>query len=62
MMEESLEVISEFIDDLWKLKGPLYTKPKMESFLDILSNEIVTLVATLMAKVIIIQSQNICVQ
>jgi len=43
-VEEACEAISVFVDDLWKLGGPVYTEERMKSFLDVIGNEVVQLI------------------
>ncbi|XP_051159645.1 cytoplasmic dynein 2 heavy chain 1 [Leptopilina boulardi] len=46
-LEETLEVASGFADDLWKLTGQIYSEERMKTLLDIVGNEVVTLVENL---------------
>jgi len=43
-VEEACEAISVFVDDLWKLSGPVYTEERMKSFLDVIGNEVIQLI------------------
>ena len=50
-VEEALEVASGFVDDLWKLKGQIYTEDRMKTLLDVIGNEVVILVENLISVV-----------
>lgn len=51
-VEEILETLSGYIDDLWKLEGPAYNEERMRLFLEIVGNEVVRLVQTLLDEVL----------
>ncbi|KAJ8675958.1 hypothetical protein QAD02_011744 [Eretmocerus hayati] len=50
MVEETLDSISGHLDDLWKLKGPVYDEKRMQSLLEIIGSEIAQTVKTLISK------------
>lgn len=50
-LDETLEEASGFVDDLWKLKGQVYSEERMKSLLDIFGNELVILVENLISGV-----------
>ncbi|XP_043268031.1 cytoplasmic dynein 2 heavy chain 1 [Venturia canescens] len=50
-VEEILETVSGYIDDLWKLDGPAYNEERMKSFLEVVGNEVVRLVQTLLDEI-----------
>lgn len=43
-MDDAVEVVSGYVDDLWKLGDLVYTEERMKSFLDVIGNEVVSLV------------------
>ncbi|XP_058798637.1 cytoplasmic dynein 2 heavy chain 1 [Phymastichus coffea] len=51
MLEEILDTLSGHLDDLWKLKGPVYNEERMQSLLEVVGTEIAQLVQTLISKV-----------
>ena len=51
MVEETFDSISGHLDDLWKLKGPVYTEERMKSLLEIIGSEVAQVVQTLVTKV-----------
>ncbi|XP_031838829.2 dynein cytoplasmic heavy chain beethoven isoform X1 [Nomia melanderi] len=42
--EDAVEAVSGYVDDLWKLGDPVYSENRMKSFLDIIGDEVVSLV------------------
>ncbi|XP_047369553.1 cytoplasmic dynein 2 heavy chain 1 isoform X1 [Vespa velutina] len=57
-LEESLEAISGFVDDVWKLGNVVYKEERMKSLLDIIGNETVMLVENLVNETNLNQSQG----
>lgn len=51
MLEEILDTLSGYLDDLWKLKGPVYNEERMQSLLEVVGSEIAQLVQSLIGKV-----------
>nr|XP_033320776.1 cytoplasmic dynein 2 heavy chain 1 [Megalopta genalis] len=47
-MEDAVEAVSGYVDDLWKLGDPVYSEDRMKSFLDIVGDEVVSLVQNVM--------------
>ncbi|CAD6239204.1 GSCOCG00008639001-RA-CDS, partial [Cotesia congregata] len=45
-LEESLEIISGLIDDIWKLETPIYNEKRMKSLLEIIDRELLACVET----------------
>lgn len=43
-VEDAVEAVSGYVDDLWKLGDPVYSEERMKSFLDVIGNEVVALV------------------
>ncbi|XP_017891098.1 cytoplasmic dynein 2 heavy chain 1 isoform X2 [Ceratina calcarata] len=43
-VEDAVEAASGYVDDLWKLGDQVYSEERMKSFLDIVGNEVVSLV------------------
>lgn len=43
-MDDAVEVVSGYVDDLWKLGDLVYTEQRMKSFLDVIGDEVVSLV------------------
>ncbi|XP_066585667.1 cytoplasmic dynein 2 heavy chain 1 [Prorops nasuta] len=43
-VEEALESVSGYVDDLWKLEGPAYRQDRMKNLLDIIGNETVSII------------------
>lgn len=43
-MEDAVEIVSGYVDDLWKLGDSVYPEERMKSFLDIVGDEVVSLV------------------
>lgn len=41
---DAVEAMSGYVDDLWKLGDLVYTEDRMKSFLDIIGDEVVSLV------------------
>uniref|UniRef100_A0ABD2XKY5 Dynein heavy chain, cytoplasmic n=1 Tax=Trichogramma kaykai TaxID=54128 RepID=A0ABD2XKY5_9HYME len=51
MVEETFDSISGHLDDLWKLKGPVYSEQRMRSLLEIIGSEVARVVKALVCKV-----------
>ena len=51
MVEETLDAVSGHLDDLWKLKGPIYSEQRMSHLLEIIGSEVAQLVQSLIMKV-----------
>lgn len=51
--EDAVEAVSGYVDDLWKLGDPVYSENRMKSFLDIIGDEVVSLVRTVVDEVTI---------
>lgn len=51
MIEEILDSMSGNLDDLWKLKGPVYSEERMQSLLEIIGSEITLLIKSFIGKV-----------
>ncbi|XP_076646917.1 dynein cytoplasmic heavy chain beethoven [Halictus rubicundus] len=47
-VEDVVEGVSGYVDDLWKLGDPVYSEDRMKSFLDIVGDEVVSLVRNVM--------------
>lgn len=47
-VEEVLEAVAGEVDDLWKLDGPVYSEDQMKSLLNIVGDEVVALVQSLL--------------
>ncbi|XP_011311295.1 cytoplasmic dynein 2 heavy chain 1 [Fopius arisanus] len=50
-VEEVLETIAGSVDDLWKLDGPVYSEDQMKSLLNIIGDEVVNLVQSLLDEI-----------
>ncbi|XP_063978818.1 cytoplasmic dynein 2 heavy chain 1 [Diachasmimorpha longicaudata] len=50
-VEEVLEAVAGSVDDLWKLDGPVYSEEQMKSLLNIIGDEVVTLVQSLLDEI-----------
>lgn len=50
-LEEILETVAGYVDDLWKLESSIYTEERMKILLNIIGNEIPSLVHILLAEV-----------
>ncbi|XP_078052127.1 dynein cytoplasmic heavy chain beethoven [Augochlora pura] len=50
-MEDAVEAVSGYVDDLWKLGDPVYSEDRMKSFLDIIGDEVVSLVRNVMEEI-----------
>ncbi|KAF7378965.1 hypothetical protein HZH66_015199 [Vespula vulgaris] len=57
-LEESLETISGFVDDVWKLGSVVYKEERMKSLLEIIGNETVMLVENLVNETNLNQGQG----
>ncbi|KAL2712648.1 cytoplasmic dynein 2 heavy chain 1 [Vespula squamosa] len=57
-LEESLEAISGFVDDVWKLGSAVYKEERMKSLLEIIGNETVMLVENLVNETNLNQGQG----
>jgi hypothetical protein len=51
LAEETLDSVSGYLDDLWKLKEPIYSERRMQTLLEIVGNEVAQLVQSLLSKV-----------
>ncbi|XP_015119188.1 cytoplasmic dynein 2 heavy chain 1 [Diachasma alloeum] len=49
--EEVLEAVAGSVDDLWKLDGPVYSEDQMKSLLNIIGDEVVALVQSLLDEI-----------
>ncbi|KZC10148.1 Cytoplasmic dynein 2 heavy chain 1 [Dufourea novaeangliae] len=50
-VEDAVEAVSGYVDDLWKLGDLVYSEDRMKSFLDIIGDEVVCLVRNLIDEV-----------
>ncbi|XP_043684796.1 cytoplasmic dynein 2 heavy chain 1 [Vespula pensylvanica] len=57
-LEESLETISGYVDDVWKLGSVVYKEERMKSLLEIIGNETVMLVENLVNETNLNQGQG----
>ncbi|XP_011502016.1 PREDICTED: cytoplasmic dynein 2 heavy chain 1 [Ceratosolen solmsi marchali] len=51
LVEETFDAVSGYLDELWRLKGPVYTELRMQSLLEIIGDEVAQLVQSLLSKV-----------
>lgn len=50
-VDDAVEAVSGYTDDLWKLGDLIYTEERMKSFLDVIGNEVVSLVRNTIGEV-----------
>lgn len=50
-MDDAVEAVSGYTDDLWKLGDLIYTEERMKSFLDVIGDEVVSLVRNTIGEV-----------
>ena len=43
-VDDAVEAVSGYVDDLWKLGDLVYAEERMKSFLDVIGDEVVSLV------------------
>lgn len=50
-VDDAVEAVSGYTDDLWKLGDLIYTEERMKSFLDVIGDEVVSLVRNTIGEV-----------
>lgn len=50
-VDDAVEAVSGYTDDLWKLGDLIYTEERMKSFVDVIGDEVVSLVRNTIGEV-----------